>query len=176
MSLVGRQFCFEMAWKCLFIGCQGLITSREKESWGNIRAGGGWSCSGQNGVSIWVALLLIHSALLWLHCQETFSLARDDPPLPVVLPQLPLHTDCKVPPLKSKGWRHGQATAELLRFNLQIGQGNLDLCSLWSALSRATKFPVGAELLGCLQYKSVVALGGSAVLSKKKNKGLSIKP
>lgn len=52
---------------------------------------------GQDGVSIWVALLLIHSALLWLHCQETFSLARDDPPLPVMLPQLPLHTDCKVP-------------------------------------------------------------------------------
>lgn len=51
---------------------------------------------GQDGVSIWVALLLIHSALLWLQCQETFSLALDEPPLAVMLPQLTLHTVCKI--------------------------------------------------------------------------------
>lgn len=115
--------CIEVTWTCLFIGCQGLITGREKVSWGNIRAGEGWSRSGQDGVSIWVALLLIHSALLWLHCQETFSLALDDdPPLAVMLPQLPLHTHCEMPLHKSKGLGRGKVTAvfKISNFDVEI--------------------------------------------------------
>lgn len=106
--------CVEITWKSLFIGCricQGLITGSRRRKYPEVtlELEEGGVGLGQDGVSIWVALLLIHSALLWLHCQETFSLALDDdPPLPVMLPQLPLQTNNYVPPHNSQVWRHGQ--------------------------------------------------------------------
>lgn len=66
---------------------------------------------------------MIHSALLWLHCQETFSLALDDdPPLAVMLPQLPLHTHCEMPLHKSKGLGRGKVTAvfKISNFDVEI--------------------------------------------------------
>ena len=71
VAVVKKAVVLERLGSAYFIGsAKGSLQAAEVR-WGNIRAGGGWSCSGQDGVSIWVALLLIHSALLWLHCQET---------------------------------------------------------------------------------------------------------
>lgn len=58
-------------------------------------------------------------------CPTLVALAPDDPPLPVLLPQLPLHKDSKVHLHQSEGWRNGQGAATLLCSNLPICRGDL---------------------------------------------------